>query len=171
MTSSSSSPDTPIENARSSEPGASTLTTWDAVSLIIGIVIGSTVFKTSGLIFANVPGPWWGLGLWIVCGGLSFASALCYAELATAYPRLGGEYNYLTRAFGPWAGFLFGWAELSMIQTGSIGALSYVFAEHAVTVFALPSNAMIWLALAAVVVLTTLNMLGVQAGKGGVDRG
>ncbi|MCX7411061.1 MAG: amino acid permease [Planctomycetales bacterium] len=165
MTSSSSSPDTPIENARSSEPGASTLTTWDAVSLIIGIVIGSTVFKTSGLIFANVPGPWWGLGLWIVCGGLSFASALCYAELATAYPRLGGEYNYLTRAFGPWAGFLFGWAELSMIQTGSIGALSYVFAEHAVTVFALPSNAMIWLALAAVVVLTTLNMLGVQAGK------
>ncbi len=149
----------------SSEPGSSTLTTWDAVSLIIGIVIGSTVFKTSGLIFANVPGPWWGLGLWIVCGGLSFASALCYAELATTYPRLGGEYNYLTRAFGPWAGFLFGWAELSLIQTGSIGALSYVFAEYAVKVFALQDSAMIWLALAAVVVLTALNMLGVQAGK------
>jgi APA family basic amino acid/polyamine antiporter len=98
-----------------------------------------------------VPGPWWGLGLWIVCGGLSLAGALCYAELATAYPRLGGEYNYLTRAFGPWAGFLFGWAELTIIQTASIGALSYVFAEYAIKVFDAPANLTIWFALAAVI--------------------
>ena len=152
-------------HAGPTEPSSSTLTTWDAVSLIIGIVIGSTVFKTSGLIFANVPGPWWGLGLWIVCGGLSFASALCYAELATTYPRLGGEYNYLTRAFGPCVGFLFGWAELAIIQTGSIGALSYVFAEYAVSVFGFSADSTLWLALTAVVVLTALNMLGVQTGK------
>ena len=143
----------------------SSLSVWDAVSLIIGIVIGSTVFKTSGDIFANVPGPWWGLGLWAVCGGLSLASALCYAELATAYPRLGGEYNYLTRAFGSWAGFLFGWAELTIIQTGSIGALSYVFAEYAIKVFDAPASLTIWFALAAVIGLTALNMLGVRAGK------
>ena len=141
------------------------LSVWDAVSLIVGIVIGSTVFKTSGLIFANVPGPWWGLGLWVVCGGLSLASALCYAELATAYPRLGGEYNYLTRAFGPWAGFLFGWAQLTIIQTGSIGALSYVFAEYAIKVFDSLTSLTIWFALAAVIGLTALNMLGVRAGK------
>jgi len=154
----------PAETSDESK-SAATLSVWDAVSLIIGIVIGSTVFKTSGLIFANVPGPWWGLGLWVVCGGLSFASALCYAELATTYPRLGGEYNYLTRAFGPWAGFLFGWAELTLIQTGSIGALSYVFAEYAVNVFSSPVEQTIWFALAAVVVLTALNMLGMRAGQ------
>ena len=141
------------------------LSVWDAVSLIVGIVIGSTVFKTSGLIFANVPGPWWGLGLWVACGALSLASALCYAELATAYPRLGGEYNYLTRAFGPWAGFLFGWAELTIIQTGSIGALSYVFAEYAIKVFDVPAELTIWFALTAVVGLTALNMVGIRAGK------
>ena len=160
----------PMSEASSTVPAAesnrsASLSVWDAVSLIVGIVIGSTVFKTSGLIFANVPGPWWGLGLWLVCGGLSLASALCYAELATAYPRLGGEYNYLTRAFGPWAGFLFGWAELTIIQTGSIGALSYVFAEYAIKVFDVPASQTIWFALAAVVGLTALNMLGVRAGK------
>ncbi len=147
------------------ESNSATLSVWDAVSLIVGIVIGSTIFKTSGLIFANVPGPWWGLGLWVACGGLSFASALCYAELATAYPRLGGEYNYLTRAFGPWAGFLFGWAELTIIQTGSIGALSYVFAEYAVNVFGAAPQLTIWFALGAVIGLTGLNMLGVRAGR------
>ena len=101
----------------SPEAEAASLSLWDAVSLIVGIVIGSTVFKTSGiLVFANMPDPWTGLALWIVCGGLSFVGALCYAELATTYPRLGGDYNYLTRAFVRCAGFLFGWAELSSLS-------------------------------------------------------
>jgi len=138
---------------------------WDTVSLIIGIVVGSTIFKMSGTIFSSVPGPWWGLGFWILCGGLSLVGALCYAELATTYPRMGGDYNYLTRAFGPCAGFLFGWSELLMIQTGNIGALSYVFAEYAVKVFGFVNSAVVWLALSAVIVLTFLNMLGMRAGK------
>ena len=141
------------------------LSVWDAVSLIVGIVIGSTVFKMSGTIFANVPDPWTGLGIWILCGGLSFAGALCYAELATTYSRLGGEYNYLSRAFGRPVGFLFGWSQLAIIQTGSIGALSYVFAEYAVKVFGVGEDAVVWFALAAVVGLTGLNCLGIQSGK------
>ena len=144
---------------------AAALSVWDAVSLIIGIVIGSTIFKTSGLIFANVPDPWSGLGLWIFCGGLSFVGALCYAELATTYPRLGGEYNYLTRAFGRPVGFLFGWSQLVIIQTCSIGALAYIFAEYATTVFGFGPDAIVWWALAAVVGLTGLNCLGIQSGK------
>ena len=63
------------------------LSFWDAVSLIIGIVIGSTIYKTPGAIFSNVTDPWTGLGMWVLCGGLSFVGALCYAELATTYPR------------------------------------------------------------------------------------
>lgn len=149
----------------SPEAEAGSLSVWDAVSLIVGIVIGSTVFKASGLIFSNVPDPWTGLGLWVVCGGLSFVGALCYAELATTYPRLGGEYNYLTRAFGPMCGFLFGWSQLAIIQTGSIGALSYVFAEYAVIVFKADKSATVWFALGAVVGLTGLNCLGIRSGK------
>ena len=148
-----------------SPPELGALSVWDAVSLIIGIVIGSTVFKLSGLIFANVPDPWTGLALWVVCGGLSFVGALCYAELATTYPRLGGEYNYLSRAFGRPIGFLFGWAQLAIIQTGSIGFLSYVFAEFAVNVFGADKSAVVWFALGAVIGLSGLNCLGIRAGK------
>ncbi len=153
------------ESVPSPEEESPQLSVWDAVSLIVGIVIGTTVFKMSGTIFANMPDPWTGLGLWIVCGGLSFVGALCYAELATAYPRLGGEYNYLTRAFGPSIGFLFGWAQLAIIQTGSIGALSYVFAEYAVKVFGADEAAIVWFAMGAVVALTGLNCLGIRSGK------
>ena len=153
------------ESVPSAEDESAALSVWDAVSLIVGIVIGSTVFKMSGTIFANMPDPWTGLGIWAVCGGLSFVGALCYAELATTYPRLGGEYNYLTRAFGPGVGFLFGWSQLAIIQTGSIGALSYVFAEYAVRVFNAPESAIVWFALGAVVGLTGLNCLGIRSGK------
>jgi APA family basic amino acid/polyamine antiporter len=149
----------------SPEAESAALSVWDAVSLIIGIVIGTTVFKMSGTISANMPDPWSMLGLWVVCGGLSLIGALCYAELATTYPRLGGEYNYLTRAFGPSIGFLFGWSQLAIIQTGSIGALSYVFAEYAVQVFKLTDDYVVWLALGAVVGLTALNCLGIRSGK------
>lgn len=141
------------------------LSLWDAVSLVIGIVIGSTVYKTPGLICSNVASPWAALGLWVLCGGLSFVGALCYAELATTYSRSGGEYNYLTRAFGSWAGFLFGWSQLAIIQTGSIGALSYVFAEYAQNVFETPKSTVVWFALGAVIGLTALNMIGVHAGR------
>lgn len=150
--------------ATTDQPDDGPLSLWDATSLVIGIVIGSTIYKTPGLIFSNVSNPWMGLGLWVLCGGLSFVGALCYAELATTYPRSGGEYNYLTRAFGRWAGFLFGWAQLAIIQTGSIGALSYVFAEYAAEVFQTPQESTVWYALGAVFVLTVLNMLGVHAG-------
>lgn len=153
-----------LDNATEQEE-TGPLSLWDAVSLIIGIVIGSSIYKTPGIIFSNVPDPWTGLALWAVCGMLSFASALCYAELATTYPRSGGEYNYLTRAYGRWAGFLFGWAQLAIIQTGSIGALSYVFAEFAVDAFHLPVSATVWCAQSAVIVLTALNMMGVHAGR------
>ncbi|MDZ4688025.1 MAG: amino acid permease [Planctomycetaceae bacterium] len=151
---------------------ASTLSLWDAVSLIVGIVVGVSIYEAPPLIFANSPSPFAGLGFWFLGGMISFVGALIYAELATTYPRCGGEYNYLTRAYGPWLGFLFAWGQLVIIQTGSIGAMAYIFAGYAIKflgsytddVPALTVDALPWLATLAVVSLTTINLLGLRAG-------
>src|SRR5438045_3825165 len=109
--------------------GQGRLGLWDAITIIIGIVIGTTIFKLPWLIFANTSDPWSGLLVWVVGGVLAVAGALCYAELATTYPRDGGDYVYLTRAFGPWVGFLFGWAQLAVILPASIGTMAVVFGD------------------------------------------
>jgi len=140
------------------------LSVWDAASLIVGIVIGSSIYESPPRIFANVASPAMGMGLWLAGGLLSVLGAFVYAELATTYPRCGGDYNYLTRAFGEWVGFWFAWAQLSVIQTGSIGALSYIAAKSAAALADWPSAAQPWLAAAAVVILTGLNMVGLRLG-------
>jgi APA family basic amino acid/polyamine antiporter len=144
---------------------------WDAVSIIVGIVIGSTIYKSPQLIMANVTSPAWGLGAWALGGALSLVGALCYAELASTYPRSGGDYVYLSRAFGPWCGFLFGWAQLAVILTGSIGMMAFVFGDYAVKAWEPPESVAsreVWTALlaaAAVVALSVTNILGVVLGK------
>src|SRR5713226_5481210 len=148
------------------QPIQAQLSLWDAVSIIIGIVIGAGIYETPPLIFKNVHGPWEGLGVWALGGLLSLVGALCYAELATAYPRSGGDYVYLGRAFGPWLGFLFGWAQLAVILTGSIGMMAYVFADYSVELGAVSRDWCFLAALAAVAGLTLLTLLGVVFGKG-----
>jgi amino acid transporter len=113
---------------------------WDAVSIIVGIVIGSTIYKSPQLIMANVTSPAWGLGAWVLGGVLSLVGALCYAELSSTYPRSGGDYVYLTRAFGDWCGFLFGWAQLSVILTSSVAMMAFVFGDYAVKLWPPPDT-------------------------------
>jgi amino acid transporter len=72
---------------------------WDAVSIIVGIVVGTAIFKTPQLVFGNVENAWWGMFAWALGGVLALVGSFCYAELATTYPRMGGDYVYLTRAF------------------------------------------------------------------------
>src|SRR5262249_47192239 len=91
---------------------------WDVVSLIVGIIVGSTIFQSPPDIFRYAGSPGLGLAVWLLGGLLALAGALCYAELATAYPSTGGDYDYITRAFGRAAGFAFAWAELAVIRTG-----------------------------------------------------
>lgn len=157
---------------------------WDAVSIIVGIVVGTAIFKAPPTVFGGVWGPWQALGCWALGGMLALVGSLCYAELATTYPRLGGDYVYLTRAFGRPFGFLFGWAQLAAILTGSIGAMAYAFGDYAVALFDLvpeatedlAANAVrelertrlqwtAWFAVGSVAVLTVLNLLGVVFGK------
>jgi amino acid transporter len=91
--------------------------------------------------------------------------ALCCAELATAYPHEGGDYVYQNRAYGGWAGYLFGWSQLAIIRPGDIALMAFVFARYAQTLYAPFENARQIYAAAAVVVLTIINVLGVKQGK------
>jgi APA family basic amino acid/polyamine antiporter len=141
------------------------LSLWDAISIIVGVVIGAGLYETAPLVLANVSGPGGALAVWLLGGALSLVGACCYAELATTYPRLGGDYVYLTRAFGPLAGFLFGWSQLAVLLTGSIGMMAYVFADYATAFGANSEGARALLAALVVVVLTLLNIASVGAGK------
>jgi APA family basic amino acid/polyamine antiporter len=150
--------------SQQTEPMRPQLGLWDTVSIIVGIVIGAGIYETVPGVFKNVPNAWTALGVWAVGGLLSFIGALCYAELASAYPRSGGDYIYLTRAFGPWMGFLFGWAQLVVIRTGNIGMMAYVFADYAVNLWNFEHASLIY-AVGAISVLSGLNLLGVVFGK------
>ena len=91
--------------------------------------------------------------------------ALCYAELATAIPKEGGDYVYLTRAYGPWVGFLFGWSQLAVVRPGDIALMAFIFARYAHQLFPLGGIGQLFFAAAAVVVLTIINIMGVKTGK------
>ena len=157
--------DSPPEASNADGPLAGRLGLWDAVSIIIGIVVGVSIFKVAPGVVARAPGPWAALGLWLLGGVLSLAGALCYAELATAYPRSGGNYVYLSRAFGAPVGFLYGWAHLVVIQPGNAGMMAYIFADYAVPLLGLAPGTGVWLAAGVVIVLGAINMLGVVMSK------
>jgi basic amino acid/polyamine antiporter, APA family len=138
---------------------------FDAIALIVGLVIGAGIFETPALVAANVDNNWSMLQAWGLGGLVSVIGALCYAELATTYPHIGGSYDYLKRAFGRSIAILFAWARLSVIQTGSIALLAFVFGDYASQLLPLGTfSAGIYAAL-AIALLTTLNILGIKHSK------
>jgi APA family basic amino acid/polyamine antiporter len=150
---------------RESTPVPARLGLWDATSLIVGIIIGVGIFQTPSSVFSDAPRVWPALGTWLVGGLLALVGALCFAEMASAYPKSGGEYVYLTRAFGPWVGFIYAWTQLSIIRPGSIGAVAYIFAIHAGTLLQWGEAPLLFVALGAIALLTVINILGVTLGK------
>ncbi len=142
-----------------------TLSILDAVAIIVGVVIGAGIFKTPSLVAANSSNEILMLLTWVGGGMISLIGALCYAELATTYPHKGGEYHFLTRAFGNGIGFLFAWARLAVIQTGSIAMLAFVIGDYATEIFQLGAYSSSIYAAAAIIALTTINVLGFQLGK------
>jgi amino acid transporter len=137
-----------------------TLGLADAVGIIVGIIIGAGIFKTPALVAANVSDTSTLVFAWVAGGLISLIGALCYAELASTYPDAGGDYHFLTRAFGPRLAFLFAWGRLTVIQTGSIALLAFVLGDYATAV--LPLGAYSTPIYAAVVVagLTLLHVAG-----------
>jgi len=105
------------------------------------------------------------MSLWVLGGALAWCGAVCYAELATTYPRDGGDYEYLNRAFGKWCGFLFSWAQLATVISGNIAIMAYAFADYAGRLEPAWNSAAVGSAIGAVVALSALNALGIVAGK------
>ena len=141
------------------------LTTLDAVALIVGLVVGVGIFRAPQLVAENTGSVEGFIGVWVAGGVLSLIGALCYAELTTTYPHAGGEYHFLRRAFGTDLAFLFAWSRCSVIQTGSIAILCYVFADYLAPVLSLKAGSSPMLAAVAVVALTGLNLAGLRHGK------
>lgn len=141
------------------------LTTRDTIAIIVGLVIGAGIFRFPPLVAANSPDEAAFYLLWIIGGAISLVGALCYAELATAYPSAGGDYHFIQRAFGRTLSFLFGWARLAVITTGAIALLGYTFGDYASTLLRLGPNSSAIYAALAVLALTAVNLLGIRETK------
>jgi basic amino acid/polyamine antiporter, APA family len=141
------------------------LSVVDAVALIIGVVVGVGIFKTPAIVASHAGGTELFLLAWLVGGVISLIGALCYAELATAYPNTGGDYHYLRRAFGHDMAFLFAWARMMVLQTGSIAMLGFVFGDYALQLLPIGQSGAALYAALAVTLVTMLNLLGVEQGK------
>jgi amino acid transporter len=133
--------------------------------IIVGIIIGVGIYETAPTVAASMGSGANTLAIWLIGGLLALTGALCYAELATAYPHEGGDYVYQNRAYGGWAGYLFGWSQLAIIRPGDIALMAFVFARYAQTLYAPFENVGQIYAAAAVVVLTIINVLSVKQGK------
>src|SRR5688500_7357791 len=143
-----------------------TLQLKDAVAITVGIVVGAGIFRTPSLVAANASSESIALLIWLAGGLVTLVGALCYAELATTYPHAGGDYHYLTRAYGRPIAFLYAWSRIAVVQTGSVALLSFVVGDYASQLFSLgPYSSSVYAAL-VVVALTGLNVAGVRQGSG-----
>ena len=142
-----------------------TLTVFDAVAMIVGIVIGVGIFKAPAIVAGNVATETAFMTLWIAGGLISLVGALCYAELGSSHPNAGGEYYFLSRAYGDWLGFLFAWARMMVIQTGAIAAIAFVFGDYASTLLSLGASSSAIYAALGVVAITALNVAGTSQSK------
>ena len=155
---------------------------WSAVMIVIGSVIGSGIFLTTGGMAALIPSASLLLLAWVAGGVLAVAGGLTYAEMGAMYPRSGGVYVFLREAYGPLVAFLYGWASLLVVISGATAAVAVGFAEYLSFFFPLlsTSNVVVSLAVpwgaytvsagqlvaaASIAVLGAINYVGVRSGN------
>jgi basic amino acid/polyamine antiporter, APA family len=139
--------------------------------LSVGMVVGAGIFKSPSQVADAAGAPIWLFAAWIVAGFVTLIGALCYAELATAFPHPGGDYHFLGRAFGRGSAFLFAWARFAVINTGSIALLGIVLGDYLNSALSLgPHGSGIYAAL-SVGALTLFNLKGAGKGNDAADYG
>jgi amino acid transporter len=136
-----------------------------AVMLIVGVVVGAGIFKAPSAVASFSGSVEWMFIAWLLGGAVSLVGALCYAELAMAWPHAGGDYHFLHRAYGKSVAFLFAWARFSVIATGSIALLAFVFGDYMQQVLPLPVAGSACWAAVVVGVLWWINSRGLLAGS------
>ncbi len=136
----------------------------DATLLVIGCIVGVGIFRTAGPIASHVHSPVLILALWLVGGLVSLCGALCYAELSAMFPESGGDFIYISRIYGRFWGFLFGWTKLFIERTGTIAILGFVFAEYLSRIAAYSPTVLRWVAAGAILLLTAVNVAGIRWG-------
>src|SRR4051812_11564994 len=105
------------------------LTVFDATMIVVGSMIGSGIFIVSAETSRLVGAPGWLMTAWIVAGVMTLCGALCLGEVAAMMPKAGGPYVFLSEAYSPGVGFLFGWSQFLVVQTGTIAAVAVAFAN------------------------------------------
>jgi len=141
---------------------ARVLSVWDASMITVGIVVGAGIFETPGRVASIAGSPSLMVAAWVLGGVLSLIGALTYAELATTYPSAGGDYAFLTRAYGRHVSFLFAWARSTVICTGSIALLGFILGDYLTRLADLgPYSSAIYAAIATLV-LSFINVAGLK---------
>lgn len=141
---------------------------WSSIGIVIGITIGSGIFRTPAGIATRVPDPTWMMGVWLLGGFITMCGALSIAELAGSLPHTGGLYVYLREGWGRLIAFLFGWSELVLIRASALGAISTVFGEYFLRSIGIDPAAheatADYLSAGAIVFAALVNVRGVQFG-------
>src|SRR3982751_6842076 len=133
--------------------------------VVIGGIVGAGIFLSPGIVAQRLDTPLLVLAAWSVGGAIALAGAFSYAELGAIFPKAGGQYVYLRDGLHPLAGFLYGWALLLVIESGAIAAVAITFATYALHLTGGPDAARAPLAIAALVLLSAVNYLGVKPGS------
>lgn len=141
------------------------ISVMEGVVIVIGMILGAGIFKAPSLVAMFSSSEVMFIGLWLLGGVIVLAGALCYAELGAAHPHAGGEYHFLTRAYGAPTGLLFAWARCTVIQTGAIAAVAFVYGDYANVLVPLGRFGPSIHAFFAIVVLTAINLRGTVEGK------
>jgi len=136
------------------------LSVADGTFLMVGMVIGVGIFKAPSMVAGNTSSPAQFILVWLFGGLISLCGALVYAELAARHPGTGGEYTFLRRGFGSGAAFLFAWSRMTVIQTGAIAAVAFVFGDYASQIVSLGERSSAIYAGLSVIALTALNLAG-----------
>jgi amino acid transporter len=138
----------------------------DAIVLITGIVIGAGIFRAPSLVAANSPDRLTFMLIWVAGGFISLIGALCYSEMSSTFPNAGGDYHFLKIAFGEKFSFLYVWARITVIQTGSIALLAYIAGDYLSQLYPLSAFSSAIYAAAIVSLLTLINISGIKFGTG-----
>jgi amino acid transporter len=137
----------------------------DGIFLVAGMVIGVGIFKLPGLVAGAAASGTHFFLAWVIGGVACLCGALVYAELSARYPETGGEYTFLRRGFGEGMAFVFAWSRMTVIQTGAIAGVAFVFGEYASQILSLGAHSSaVWAAL-GVALLTGLNLAGTLQSK------